>query len=566
MAARKKEDAAPKAPAKRTVAKRAAAKKAPAKKARATKAPAKKARATKAPATKAPARKPARAKKGASPAPGRVALPDGGGPDGGGAGNGGNGGNGGAPAGLRVRMYRVGFGDCFLVTVPTASGAEHVLIDCGVFKGTSGEGDIGTIDDAVADLVQATGGKLALVVMTHRHADHIIGFSRCKAQFQKMKVGAVWMPVWETEYDGKTQKFQAELTALASRMHASLAASPARADDADRQQTMRLLLNATGPLGVAGGGTNAASLDLLKRGFGVKPAYYAGGDVPALPDGLARAGLTAQILGPPPLADLDLMKLMDLKKGVGQYLDAPAAGEGEEGEEGGGAGGDDEDGQGAGRFAPFAPVWSRGGNRLSPEAFREWGGDDGAVERMQKVVRDAQPASLLEAAKTLDSFLNNQSLVILFTFRGKKLLFAGDAQAGNWEHWLYATDTGDKAGAKPVGATAAEILGHLDFYKVGHHGSTNATPKAAVEALHKGVVAMCSTQEGVYGNPKAGTEVPRAPLLAALEERCSLVRSDQLEARAGKKVVAPSKGVPSSLPDPAEGSFERGPFWIEYSF
>lgn len=30
-----------------------------------------------------------------------------------------------------VRMYNVGFGDCFLLTLPTAPGPRRMLIDCG---------------------------------------------------------------------------------------------------------------------------------------------------------------------------------------------------------------------------------------------------------------------------------------------------------------------------------------------------------------------------------------------------------------------------------------------------
>src|SRR5260221_14498671 len=43
--------------------------------------------------------------------------------------------SGGNPKGLRVRMYRVGFGDFFLLSVPTPKGPKpfrHILIDCGV--------------------------------------------------------------------------------------------------------------------------------------------------------------------------------------------------------------------------------------------------------------------------------------------------------------------------------------------------------------------------------------------------------------------------------------------------
>src|SRR5262244_407406 len=96
---------------------------------------------------------------------------------------------------------------------------------------------------------------------------------------------------------------------------------------------------------------------------------------------------------------------------------------------------------------------------------------------------DEGGAAELTAAKQLNSFLNNQSLVILFNFKGKKLLFVGDAQAGNWEHWLFGTDTPDnKPNGSPI-ASAQQILTSLDFYKVGHHGSGNATPRVAADTM-----------------------------------------------------------------------------------
>ena len=38
----------------------------------------------------------------------------------------------GGPSGIRVRMYRVGFGDFFLLSLRKGESVEHVLIDCGV--------------------------------------------------------------------------------------------------------------------------------------------------------------------------------------------------------------------------------------------------------------------------------------------------------------------------------------------------------------------------------------------------------------------------------------------------
>ena len=56
-----------------------------------------------------------------------------------------------APA-IRIRMYRVGFGDCFLLSLPVTGGMEHILIDCGVHA----RGNIGTLGDAVHDIAQET--------------------------------------------------------------------------------------------------------------------------------------------------------------------------------------------------------------------------------------------------------------------------------------------------------------------------------------------------------------------------------------------------------------------------
>jgi hypothetical protein len=65
-----------------------------------------------------------------------------------------------------------------------------------------------------------------------------------------------------------------------------------------------------------------------------------------------------------------------------------------------------------------------------------------------------------------DKTLNNQSLVILFAFRGKNLLFAGDAQWGNWENFLYGGAYG-QPGHNTMTDKAKSILGQIDFYKVG---------------------------------------------------------------------------------------------------
>lgn len=451
---------------------------------------------------------------------------------------------------LRIRMYRVGFGDFFLMTLPTDGGPKHILVDCGVTDGKSHKGDIGTMKVAVADMVAETGGKLALVIISHRHMDHIIGFSRCKDQFSKMQVEAVWMPIWETEYDADIAKMQLEMTSMA--MEAQTALAVAANTVPDREEMLAMLENATGDfLGMKGegGGTNAAALEILKKGFGVQPEYYSRGDKPKLPKSLDGAGLTAQILGPPPKEEIALMKLTDLRKGVGQYLGA-AAGEGS-----------------IANLLPFGEAYLGDASDYPESAFREWGRRQGSSKTPRQILEEAvqvSPNALMMAVKQLNDFLNNQSLVVLFTFQDKNLLFAGDAQAGNWEGWLYADGQPTATPGENLTKAGELVLKNLSFYKVSHHGSTNATPIVALAHMNDGFVAMCSTQADSFGSVNNQSEVPRQPLMEAMAKKSALVRSDQIEVKVGAKVVASAKGAPDPLPRPKRGRFEVGSCYLDY--
>jgi hypothetical protein len=209
-----------------------------------------------------------------------------------------------------------------------------------------------------------------------------------------------------------------------------------------------------------------------------------------------------------------------------------------------------------------------------PSAFREWASRKNGVrpdfskrhsKELEKGVREATPAALFMAAKTLDAMLNNQSLVVLFEWQGKKLLFAGDAQGGNWEYWLYgdgvpATDPSSLTLSKD----GKQILGAIDFYKVGHHGSTNATPISAVEAMghDHSFVSMCSTEGDTFGSVKNSSEVPRGPLLDALAKKSTLVRSDQIAVSEGGVNVPAT--VAEKLQKPASGTLEVGSCYVDY--
>jgi beta-lactamase superfamily II metal-dependent hydrolase len=400
--------------------------------------------------------------------------------------------------GLRVRMYRVGFGDFFLLTVPTDAGPKHILIDCGVHAG-----DIGSIKDAVEQMAKETGGNLALLIMTHRHADHISGFATCKDVFSQFTVERVWMSWFENPNDTNAVKFQSNLVAVAAQLKQALAART----DPDSKELTNMAENITGePLGFGGASSNSVALGVLHGGFKNRPPidYYQAGDQATLPQDLIDAGLGAQILGPP--IDPALVSQMNGKNE--QYLAT-------------------NDQSNLTPIVPFARAFQTDAPHYPPVAV-----DHDAIE---KSVNDAQPDLLAAKARQSDNTLNNQSLVVLFTFRGKTLLFVGDAQWGNWENFLFGGPVGTP-GHTNLTDKSESILAAVDFYKVGHHGSTNATPIDAAGALRDGCVAMCSTQPGIYGSEARNTEVPRIPLLDALDKKTKnqLVRSDQIIAGTAK--------------------------------
>jgi len=422
--------------------------------------------------------------------------------------------------GLRVRMFRVGFGDFFLLKVPTLKGDRHILIDCGVHAK-----DLGSIRDAVTQMAADCGNKLALVIMTHRHADHISGFGTCSDIFSQITVDRVWMPWFENPDDKVAAKIQQNLAAMASQLSSRLAAR----GGPESGPFVAMVDNITGGLAVAGGTGNQKALDVLHNGFQNKPEhdYYKAGDPVKLPQDLVDAGFSAQILGPPS----DPQLITQLTNTADQYL-ANAMQE------------DD------GAAKTFPPAFQQ--KTYPDHAFKFFG-----AGKVKAMINGMRPDVLAARAQAADKTLNNQSLVILFSFKGKNLLFAGDAQWGNWENFLYGGAFGTP-GHTQMTKQATEILNNIDFYKVGHHGSRNATPKDAVAAMMRaGCVCMCSTQLHAYN------EVPREPLLQALRDRMDgqVARSDQVGVNGVNKVgpEATAGALPKKFKSP-------GQLFIDYEF
>src|SRR5687767_4022320 len=85
--------------------------------------------------------------------------------------------------GVKIRMYRTGLGDCFLMAFPRkksggggGNGAFYMLVDCGVYKGTPAERNAPWVRKIVENIRDATNKKLDVLVISHEHWDHISAF------------------------------------------------------------------------------------------------------------------------------------------------------------------------------------------------------------------------------------------------------------------------------------------------------------------------------------------------------------------------------------------------------
>lgn len=336
---------------------------------------------------------------------------------------------------VSVRMYDVGFGDCLLLTVTGSGPPWRMLVDCGVHSHGVGAHSLDEVIDDVLRTAEQQGGspRLDVVVATHRHRDHIIGFD--DERWATVSVGEVWLPWTEDLEDAEATVMRFELDRLAQSLNSRL-----RADEGAAAFALNSL-------------TNDAAMDTLLRGFAGQPRrrFLRADAVPQEVAGLR--GARVHVLGPP--EDRLTLRRMDPPSDQRWFGDGTG---------------------GAPAAPPFDPALvldrhvyrERHPSLTLPEAVRARFSTDEA---------DAH-----EAASWLDRCVNNTSLLLLLEVDGVRVLLAGDAQWGPWQRVLADTRMRD-------------LLGQVDLYKVSHHGSHNGTPKTLVEeVLPADVVSLVSVQ------------------------------------------------------------------------
>jgi beta-lactamase superfamily II metal-dependent hydrolase len=380
---------------------------------------------------------------------------------------------------VTIRMYNVGLGDSFLLRFPGDARDAKVLIDCGVHMSGPGPYKMDAVVAQIIDDVRDEDGvpRIDVVIATHRHADHIVGFE--SERWGEVEVQEVWMPWTEHPTDPEARKIRDKQSKKAKAIRSALAAMRAP------QALLEIVDNSL---------TNAKAMETLHGGFAQKTK------IRYLPPKTRAAmsfqtdvlpGVTVHAMGPS--RDPEVIRDMDPPKGGAFELRRAAAR------------GGDGDGNGTALFAKAFEVRGEA-RRRQLEAF-------GLSARDLQILDKAADEDPFAVAVQLDKAVNGTSLLLMFEVGRAHLLFPGDAQWGTWQNALGDTEF-------------RELLGKTNFLKVGHHGSHNATPKAFIEeVLGKGqFTAMVCTRE-----TKKFKKIPLQSLLEAIDGQSGnrLARSDQ---------------------------------------
>lgn len=453
------------------------------------------------------------------------------------------------PQRISLRVYPVGFGDCFLLGFHYTGGDDRfVLIDFGstelTRKRMPRSREFLDYMKKVADDIatrcgrgNGKGGQLHAIIATHRHADHINGFTtKTKPEapeasgdvIRSLKPRFVVQPWTEDpDLDPKALAPAKAAEIGGARGFTALLAGMQSAAAGIVEEAVRLGAKRMAPAGAseesASGAAEAPGPGRSQRVAFVGQIRFLGEDnianLSAVQNLIAMAkakgskalylhadakadlnlpGVKTHVLGPPTLKQSEAIRKMRSADDVEFWMLLGATGT---------------------RFTASGGVPFPGRDCVDgahvPDHAR-W---------LRDHVRSARAETLLGIVRTLDKQMNNTSLILVFEVGGARLLFPGDAQLENWQYAL----------ANPE---YRKLLAGTTLYKVGHHGSRNATPKAglwnhfAKRSARKDAVermwSVVSTMADKHGTTDA-TKVPRKTLVDALKSATNFRTTQDFE-------------------------------------
>ena len=482
---------------------------------------------------------------------------------------------------LRVRMYRHGLGDCFLLSFPRAGSTPlQMLIDCGALARDKLK--MTELVTGIRDTLRAEGGgkaRLDVVVGTHEHQDHVSGFNQARPVFNDdIDIGSVWL-AWTEDLDQQAQQqirqAKAKTVDRLAGMVDKARAQPGLAGSAASLGAVEDLLGFSRTDDSTGAGRVADAMAYLKqRGKAAGDLRFLspGGAPFALP---GHDGVRVYVLGPP--KDPGWLKTSAI---TGRMKDGNVvynlAARGDSGLQALEAALDSQAGLAGDTGHPFAPVHrfrfhepaaastaataaasaaaapSNSAPKAPDAAIRQFltATYDDPAQAWRRIDGDWL-ASLEQLALDLDNDTNNTSLVLAFEFvaDGRVLLFPADAQIGSWLSWA---DLDFKLPGQAQAVKVDALLNRTVFYKVGHHCSHNATAKLGgleqmTQADLVAFIPLDKATAASRGSKEAGGwDMPAPALFKALQRKTGqrLVISDVNEVPPPQALAAGISATP----------------------
>ncbi len=335
---------------------------------------------------------------------------------------------------LLIRLYNVGLGDCIYVRIPAAgnnSNDFHMLIDCG----TLGEKKLveNAINHLETNMLPPVGNtnkkRLDLLVATHPHKDHIIGFN--PDVFKNIKIENIWLsPIMNPKHK------QAENT-HSLQTHTAQAVQGIMDRGLSLGPDLALLASL---FGLDRDGAEKALRETIPGANEIVPKYvYAGQTSDDKEIKLALPNAKITVVGPE--NNIDYF-----------YL------------------GKDEAAsfQGLQKFSNTFAAHSSGKKTPRPANISAHDFEVLQTRMLSNAFAFANLSSEVE---------NNSSIVLLLEWNKKRLLFVGDAE---WDEQF--KEGKGNASWNVMWNKRKDLLNKpIQFLKIGHHGSVNATPWLANE-------------------------------------------------------------------------------------
>ena len=371
---------------------------------------------------------------------------------------------------ITLRAYNVLFGDALLVSWDEADGVHHAWVDFGNFHNDANA----VFEKVYNDVLQRTAGKLDLLVITHRHLDHMEGFFSLRKRFKTdFTIERLWHAHVTPTLD---HVFEIAERTICNRLPASIPDSDTDIGRAFRnnfgaqgdkiRQQMADILNEIG--------VPASRVFKIHRGVDLKPA---------LPPGLKKLGI--EVFGPEQDSNRYLQPLEHALQARGVFISAV---------------------NGRVKVTKEDPFDGVRAVKFKKSALA-------GLADVARLRRQLQTGGLSVLA-AVDTTRNNTSIVMRLTHGSARLLLVGDAEEMSWEIMR-------KNGA----SLKADVI------KVGHHGSINASPewsfKTVMPTKLASNAAVISTDDDRFTGEN---EVPKDSVLkgwrARLKNPSRLLRTD----------------------------------------